>query len=120
MLRGIRECRRIFATEPLKSMIDREIYPGPERLSDEALAFAVRRDGNHRSHPVGTCRMGMDKDAVVDAQLRFRGIENLRIVDASIMPDVPGGNTNMPSIMIGEKAAEMLRGRSLPPAKLPN
>lgn len=110
MLRGIRACRDLFSREPLRGMIDREIYPGTDLQTDEQLAFAVRKDGSHRSHPVGTCRMGVDKDAVVDAQLRFRGIDQLRVVDASVMPDVPGGNTNMPTIMIGEKAADMIRG----------
>jgi choline dehydrogenase len=67
---------------------------------------------------LGTCRMGVDRDAVVDARLRVHGIANLRVADASIMPDDPTGNTNVPTIMIGEKAADLIRGRSLPPAEL--
>ena len=62
--------------------------------------------------------MGVDGNAVVDAQLRVRGIEGLRVIDASVLPEVPGGNTNVPSIMVGEKAADMLRGRSMPPAAI--
>ena len=62
--------------------------------------------------------MGIDADAVVDPELRVRGIDGLRVADASIMPEVPGGNTNLPSIMIGEKVADMMLGRSLPPAKI--
>ena len=67
------------------------------------------------SHPVGTCRMGHDAAAVVDAQLRVRGFAGLRIADASVMPDVPSGNTNLPSIMVGERAADLIRGRTLAP-----
>ena len=78
----------------------------------------VRRTTTHRHHPVGTCTMGVGPNAVVDAQLRVRGIEGLRVADASVMPDEPSGNTNVPTIMIGEKAADMLRGRRLPPADI--
>jgi choline dehydrogenase len=69
-------------------------------------------------HPVGTCKMGIGSDAqaVVDAALRVRGIDALRVIDASVMPDVPGGNTNAPAIMIAEKGADLILGRSLPRA----
>jgi choline dehydrogenase len=116
MIRGVRACRNIFRQSPLREMIDGEIAPGPDVTSDAALAEAIRRDAGHRSHPVGTCRMGVDAGAVVDAELRVRGIEGLRVADASVMPETPSGNTNVPCIMIGEKAADMLRGRRLPPA----
>lgn len=115
MVRAVRTCRELFAQSPLREMTDREVFPGAELTSDAQLAEAVRKDGLHRSHPVGTCTMGTGADAVVDAQLRVRGIEGLRVIDASVLPEVPGGNTNLPTIMIGEKAADMLRGRTLPP-----
>ena len=109
MIRGLRACRELFAQSPLREMIDREMAPGTSVQSDSDLAQAIRRDGGHRSHPVGTCRMGVDEHSVVDPQLRVRGIEGLRVVDASVMPEVPGGNTNIPTIMIGEKAADLIR-----------
>lgn len=118
MIRGIRKCRELFAQSPLREMIASEVFPGKMLESDAELAGAVRKDGSHRSHPVGTCAMGVDGNAVVDAQLRVRGIEGLRVIDASVLPEVPGGNTNVPSIMVGEKAADMLRGRSMPPAAI--
>ncbi len=118
MIRAVRTCRELFAQSPLREMIVGERLPGTQRTSDAQLAEAIRKDGNHRSHPVGTCTMGVGNDAVVDAQLRVRGIEGLRVVDASVLPEVPGGNTNLPSIMIGEKAADMIRGRKLPAAEL--
>jgi choline dehydrogenase len=116
MIRGVRACRGIFRRSPLREMIDGEIAPGADVTSDAELADAIRRNAGHRSHPVGTCRMGVDAAAVVDAELRVRGIEGLRVVDASVMPETPSGNTNLPCLMIGEKAADMLRGRRLPPA----
>ena len=115
MVRAVRTCRELFARSPLREMIDREVFPGDERTSDAQLAEAVRKDGLHRSHPVGTCTMGVGRDAVVDARLRVWGIQGLRVIDASVLPEVPGGNANVPAIMIGEKAADMLRGRKLPP-----
>ncbi|MGI4816127.1 MAG: GMC family oxidoreductase, partial [Janthinobacterium lividum] len=118
MIRGVRICREIYGTAPQRDLVEREIFPGREVDSDAALGEAIRRNAGHRSHPVGTCRMGLDADAVVDAQLRVHGIAGLRVVDASVMPEVPSGNTNVPSIMIGEKAADMLRGRRLAPAPI--
>jgi choline dehydrogenase len=97
-------------------MVDHEIAPGADCTSDADLAAFIRANAGHRSHPVGTCRMGQDAMAVVDAELRVRGIDGLRVVDASVMPELPGGNTNVPTIMIGEKAADMIRGRTLEPA----
>jgi choline dehydrogenase len=97
-------------------MIEGEVSPGADVTGDAELADAIRRNAGHRSHPVGTCRMGVDAAAVVDAELRVRGIEGLRVADASVMPETPSGNTNLPCLMIGEKAADMLRGRRLPPA----
>ena len=110
MVRGVRRCREVFAQEPLAGMIEREIAPGRMVQSDAELEAAIRREAGHRSHPAGTCRMGTDADAVVDAGLRVRGIAGLRVADASVMPELPSGNTNLPVIMIGEKAADLVRG----------
>ena len=82
---------------------------GEEGASDAALMELVRRRADTVYHPVGTCRMGGDDLAVVDAQLRVRGIERLRVADASVMPTLIGGNTNAPAIMIGERAADFIR-----------
>ncbi|HUN26242.1 MAG TPA: GMC family oxidoreductase N-terminal domain-containing protein [Steroidobacteraceae bacterium] len=119
MIRGIRAARAIYAQEPLKSLIEREVAPGPEVQSDADLERYIRATGAITHHPVGTCRMGLDERAVVDAALRVRGIEALRVADASVMPNVPGGNTNAPTIMVAEKAADLIRGKTLPAARLP-
>jgi choline dehydrogenase len=118
MVRGVRATREVYATAPMRELIEREMAPGPEVESDEDLAAYIRANASHRSHPVGTCRMGTDEGAVLDAELRVRGIEGLRVADASVMPDITSGNTNLPTIMIGEKAADLLRGRRLPPAEV--
>jgi choline dehydrogenase len=108
---GIREVRRIFRTEPLAALLGRELGPGEEAQSDEAIAAYVRdRASGTIFHPVGTCKMGVDEQAVVDPALRVRGLEGLRVVDASIMPTLIGGNTNAPTIMIAEKAAAAILG----------
>ncbi len=120
MIRGVRIAREIYNQPPLKQFTTDEIVPGARVQSDEQLEKFIRSEGAITQHPVGTCKMGMDSDpsAVVDALLRVRGVEALRVADAAIMPNVPGGNTNAPTIMIAEKAADMLRGRSLPRAEL--
>jgi len=118
MIRGIRAAREIYSCEPLASLVVREVVPGPEKVSDVQLEEHIRATGQITQHPVGTCRMGVDERAVVDAELRVRGLEGLRVVDASVMPNVPGGNTNAPTIMVAEKAADLIRGRRLPPAQL--
>ncbi|HUK02102.1 MAG TPA: GMC family oxidoreductase N-terminal domain-containing protein [Steroidobacteraceae bacterium] len=118
MIRGIRAARAIYAQEPLQSLIVSEASPGAGRQSDAELERYVRESGVITQHAVGTCRMGVDADAVVDATLRVRGVEALRVIDASVMPDVPGGNTNAPTIMVAEKGADLILGRSLPPAEL--
>jgi choline dehydrogenase len=119
MLRGVRLAREIYRQKPVADLIAREIFPGADVTGDAELERAIRANASHRAHPVGTCAMGMDDDAVVDAQLRVRGIEALRVVDASVMPEIIGGNTNVPTIMIAEKAADLIRGRHLPPAEIP-
>ena len=85
-----------------------QLWPGEAVQSEDEMVEEIRVRGVSNLHPVGTCRMGREVDAVVDPRLRVHGIERLRVADASIMPQVPGGNTNAPSIMIGEKCAAMV------------
>ncbi|MXO58790.1 choline dehydrogenase [Altererythrobacter salegens] len=116
MVRAMELSRELYAQEPLARLIVHEVRPGD---GTQDLAEYIRRNGATRSHPVGTCRMGVGEDAVVDGELRVRGIDGLRIADASIMPMITSGNTNLPCIMIGEKAADLIRGRQLPISELP-
>ena len=116
MIRSVHLSREIYAQSPLRELIARENLPGPEVRSDAELAEHIRRHATHRAHPAGSCRMGTDDGAVVDAELRVRGIDGLRIADASIMPALPRGNPNLACMMIGEKAADLIRGKNLPPA----
>jgi choline dehydrogenase len=120
MVRGIRAARRIYAQAPLQRFVGAELLPGEQVQSDAQLEKFVLEVGAITQHPVGTCKMGIGSDAVVDANLKVRGIEGLRVIDASIMPNVPGGNTNAPVIMIAEKGADLIRGRRLPPGVLPH
>ena len=108
MLFGMRFARKIAAQPALKPYIGEEVQPGPAVTSDADLLEDLRNRGVSNLHPVGTCRMGNGADAVVDPRLRVHGIRGLRVMDASIMPQVVGGNTNAPSIMIGEKGAAMI------------
>lgn len=112
--RGLRLIRRFYNTPPLGDLIERETFPGVDVQSDDDLDAYMRETVDMGHHPVGTCSMGIGGDAVVDPELRVRGLEGLRVVDASIMPEVPSGNTNAPTIMIAEKAADLIRGRQLP------
>ena len=117
----IRVVRRIYNTPPLGELIEREILPGAEVVSDADLDAFVRRTVEVGHHPVGTCAMGRGPDAVVDPQLRVHGLQGLRVVDASVMPTVPGGNTNGPTIMIAERAADLIAGKTpLAPAAIPS
>jgi choline dehydrogenase len=109
LLSGTRIVRRVFAAPALKQHSAGEIQPGPDLQSDVDLLAYARRAGNTLYHPVGTCKMGEDPRAVVDSRLRVRGIEGLRVIDASVMPTLTTGNTNAPTIMIGEKGAVMIR-----------
>jgi choline dehydrogenase len=110
---GIRIARRIYRTEPQASVTGDELLPGADRQTDDELDAHIRQWAGVTQHPVGTCAMGQGSMSVVDARLRVHGIDGLRVVDASIMPTVPGGNTNAPTIMVAEKAADMILG--LPP-----
>jgi choline dehydrogenase len=105
---GLKILRRMLHAPALKPFVVDEVEPGAAVVSDEALLAYCRQRGSTVYHPTSTCRMGNDPLAVVDQQLRVRGIEGLRVVDASIMPDLVSGNTNAPVIMIAEKAAEMI------------
>jgi choline dehydrogenase len=119
MRAGIRAARRIYNTPPQADLIGAERLPGAALDSDAELDAFIRETCYVAMHPVGTCAMGMGSASVVDPALRVIGVAGLRVVDASVMPTVPGGNTNLPAIMIGEKAADLIRGKMLAPADLP-
>jgi choline dehydrogenase len=101
--------RAIAAAPSMRAYVAREVKPGPEADDDAALLEFARNSGATIFHPSGTCRMGRDREAVVDARLRVHGIERLRVVDCSVMPTLVSGNTNAPVIMMAEKAADMIR-----------
>ena len=108
---GLRMTRQIAAQPAFKDLIVREVRPGPEAESDEALLAHVVKLGATSYHPIGTCKMGEDPMAVVDLELRVHGVKGLRIADASVMPTMVSSNTNAPSFMVGERCAEfVLRG----------
>lgn len=104
----LRLIRRIAAAPAMRPLIVRETRPGPEVGDDEALLDYARGAGQTAWHTVGTCRMGPASDSVVDARLRVHGVGKLRVADASVMPTIPSSNTNAPSIMIGERAADLV------------
>jgi choline dehydrogenase len=108
-LEGIRLARRVFTQPAISDVVAAETVPGLQAQDDEALKEFARTHCSTVFHPVGTCRMGNGPNAVVDPRLRVHGIEGLRVVDASIMPRITTGNTNAPTIMIGEKGAAMIR-----------
>jgi choline dehydrogenase len=118
LVAGMRLARKFYHTPQLAPYYEREELPGDEAQSDDELLSYAYSNGSTAFHLVGTCRMGpaSDPNAVVDDQLRVRGVEGLRVVDASVMPAVTSGNTNAPTMMIAEKAADMIRGRSPLPA----
>jgi len=116
---AVRIARRIYRTEPMGELVGSERTPGEQVQSDEELDAFLRQNCYVGMHPTSTCAMGMGDKSVVDSELKVIGIEGLRVADASVMPTVPGGNTNLPCIMVGEKAADLIRGRSLPRAELP-
>jgi choline dehydrogenase len=110
LVEGLRILRGIAAQAPIGAFIDSEIQPGPAAVSDEELAAYCRASAVTTFHMAGTCRMGADSGSVVDPELRVRGVEGLRVVDASIMPRVVAGNTNAPVIAIAEKASDLIMG----------
>jgi choline dehydrogenase len=109
MLEGIKLSRKLAATKAFDSYRGTELHPGPAAQDDAALRAHISKFTETLYHPVGTCKMGNDSSAVVDSELRVHGVEGLRVVDASIMPTVVGGNTNAPTIMIAEKAADLIK-----------
>lgn len=108
LLEGFKVTRRIIETEPMSRFVLDEYQPGKSVKSDDDLIKYLRENGGISFHPVSTCRMGGDPEAIVDERLRVRGFSGLRVVDASIMPTIPSGNTNAPTIMIAEKGADMI------------
>jgi choline dehydrogenase len=110
MLECVRLSREIFAQPAFAPYRGEELFPGAEVRDEAGLRAFVAHKAESIYHPVGTCRMGADAGSVVDPQLRVRGVSNLRVVDASVMPKLIGGNTNAPTIMIAERAADLIRG----------
>ncbi len=109
---GLRMARDLVAQPAFDGWRGEELNPGPDVVSDQDIDAYVRRIAETIYHPVGTCRMGVDDGAVVDPDLRVRGIDGLRVIDASVMPRLIGGNTNAPTMMIAEKAVDLLLGRA--------
>jgi choline dehydrogenase len=114
MLECVKLSRQIFAQPAFAPYRGEELFPGDSVKGDAALMDFIERKAESIYHPVGTCRIGADDDAsaVLDAQLRVRGVQGLRVVDASVMPKLIGGNTNAPTMMIAERAADLIRGVS--------
>ncbi|GAC1349976.1 MAG: GMC family oxidoreductase N-terminal domain-containing protein [Ktedonobacteraceae bacterium] len=110
LVEGVKLARRLGETKAFAPYRDVETLPGSQTQSDKQIAAYIRNHVETLYHPVGTCKMGNDSMAVVDAHLRVHGIEGLRVIDASIMPTIVGGNTNAPTIMIAEKAADLIKG----------
>ncbi|HMA98080.1 MAG TPA: choline dehydrogenase [Wenzhouxiangella sp.] len=112
MLECVRLSREILTQPAFKPFRGHEIFPGNEVSSRAGIVDFIRAKAESIYHPVGTCRMGQDKHAVVDSQLRVHGVEGLRVIDASIMPTLVGGNTNAPTVMIAEKASDLILGKA--------
>jgi choline dehydrogenase len=115
LLGGMKLARRLLASEPMQPYYEREEFPGPDVQSDDELLDAAKQRGTTTFHPGGTCRMGpaTDPSAVVDDQLRVHGVQGLRVSDASVMPTMISANLNAATLMIAEKASDMLRGREV-------
>lgn len=116
---GVRMLREIYAQRAFRDLVDAEVLPGANAGDDRAILDFVRGNGGTVFHCTGTCRIGVDRDAVVDPALRVRGVEGLRVVDASVMPQVTSANSNAASLMIGERGARLILdgGRGGPPGR---
>ena len=110
LVRGFKIVRRLVAAPGMDAYRGEEVSPGPSVSTDEEIRRFTRDNLGTGFHPAGTCKMGRDRMAVVDPELKVRGIGGLRVIDASIMPTVVSGNTNAPVIMIAEKGADMILG----------
>jgi choline dehydrogenase len=110
MVEAVKAARKILAQSAFDSYRGKELFPGAEVQSDEQIAAFIRDKAESIYHPVGTCKMGTtdQQDSVVDAQCRVIGVQGLRVVDASVMPKLIGGNTNAPTMMLAERVAEMM------------
>lgn len=108
MRTALRAARALYATPPLADLVEAETLPGAALQSDAELDDAIRALGGITHHPVGTCAMGTGAQAVVDPRLRVHGVQGLRVADASVMPSIVGANTNAATLMIGEKAADLI------------
>jgi choline dehydrogenase len=111
MIDGVRRARKILAAPAFEKYQSWEVGPGPDTQTDEAILAFIRKNSETIYHPVGTCKMGDISDVmtVVDSQLKVKGIKGLRVVDASVMPSLVGGNTNAPTIMIAERCADLIK-----------
>ena len=110
MVEGLKMVRNIYRQDAFKSEWTRELVPGDDYVTDDELLEAIRKKSSTVYHPVGTCRMGEDERSVVDPELKVRGVDGLRVIDASVMPKITSANTNAATYMIAEKAAEMIKG----------
>jgi len=108
MIEAARLSREILAQRPFDHCRGNPVFPEHELDTDAEYIEFIRRKAETVYHPVGSCRMGSDDRAVVDSELRVRGVEGLRVIDASIMPSLPTGNTNAPTIMIAERASDLI------------
>ena len=120
LVAGMRLARRLLLSKPLEPFYDHEDFPGAGVESDEELLGAAKQRGTTTFHPAGTCRMAPSTDpmAVVDASLRVHGLEHLRVIDASIMPTMLSANLNAATLMLADRASDLIRGRSEEPVVL--
>ena len=114
MISGVRQIRQIMTSQPIASRVIAEDIPGTDILTNDDICHFMQDTGNSAHHQGGTCKMGRDDVSVVDERLRVRGVERLRVVDASVMPHLTTGNTNAPTIMIGVKGGDMIRQDAVP------